>query len=287
VHQSGSYVELNAIAVLDTTPAESLGVGTYDDRDTRIIKSPGWTQSNYTGMYNDTFQYSTVVNSSISLAFTGGKVEYIFHKDFNLGIAYIYVDGELVDTVNQYHSSLILQQNWVSEAFSSGTHIMNIVHSSGGVITFESLRILEAPTPTPTYTQTFSPSPTFTNTPIISSTPIPTRTSTSTFTASPTLSVTPTITPTPIPSEPAPQGLLSAQYLYDGDGTMVRGIVNGTITFYPGRYYNKEVTAGSTKIQKFYFAGTMTTCTATGAACCMCRDKDPGERHGRAKLGAG
>jgi RHS repeat-associated protein len=45
----------------------------------------------------------------------------------------------------------------------------------------------------------------------------------------------------------------TTQFIYDGDGIMVKGVVNSTTTFYPGRHYNKEVTSTATKVQKFYF----------------------------------
>lgn len=55
-------------------------------------------------------------------------------------------------------------------------------------------------------------------------------------------------------------------------GRMMRGTINGLAIFYPGRHYNKEVSPGATKIQKFYFAGTVTTCPASHEARCRgCR----------------
>jgi hypothetical protein len=39
---------------------------------------------------------------------------------------------------------------------------------------------------------------------------------------------------------------------------MVKGIVNSTTTYYPGRHLNKEVSSVGTKVQKFYFAAGMT-----------------------------
>lgn len=82
-------------------------------------------------------------------------------------------------------------------------------------------------------------------------------------TVSQTATNAPTVTPTPLASEPAPQALTGAQYAYDGDGTMMRGTINDQTTFYPGRHYNKEVSPGATKIQKFYFAGTITIAIRT------------------------
>ncbi|MBW8012824.1 MAG: hypothetical protein FVQ83_16530 [Chloroflexi bacterium] len=46
-----------------------------------------------------------------------------------------------------------------------------------------------------------------------------------------------------------------ATYLYDGDGNMVKSVVNGVTTFYAGRHYQVEVDGGDTTIRKYYAAG--------------------------------
>jgi RHS repeat-associated protein len=71
------------------------------------------------------------------------------------------------------------------------------------------------------------------------------------------------MTATLIPTEPTPEPLQHAWYFYDGDGNMVKGIINSITTYYPGRYYNKEVTTAGTKVQKFYFALGMTIAIRT------------------------
>ncbi|MHC1781887.1 MAG: hypothetical protein AB9891_03805 [Anaerolineaceae bacterium] len=44
---------------------------------------------------------------------------------------------------------------------------------------------------------------------------------------------------------------------------MVKGIVNTTTIYYPGRHYNLEVTAAGEKAQKFFFAGGVTIAVRT------------------------
>ncbi len=111
---------------------------------------------------------------------------------------------------------------------------------------------LATATPTATeYTPTTTPTPTATLLP----------SATATFT--PTHTGVPTSTSAPLPPEPAPQTLTGAQYTYDGDGTLMRGTLNGTTTFYPGRHYNKEIAPGGVKVQKFYFAGAVTIAVRT------------------------
>jgi RHS repeat-associated protein len=101
-------------------------------------------------------------------------------------------------------------------------------------------RLPAKPTSTPTLTPTLTSTPTLT----------------ATFTPTPTQTNTPT--PTQIPTEPAPAPLQQASYLYDGDGNMVRGTVNGVVTYYPTRGYNKQVDGVEVTIQKQYTFGSQT-----------------------------
>ncbi|KPL71982.1 hypothetical protein ADN00_15875 [Ornatilinea apprima] len=63
---------------------------------------------------------------------------------------------------------------------------------------------------------------------------------------------TPTLTTTTTPETG------QASYLYDGDGNLARGIVNGVVTFYPGRHYNREVDDANGTVKKFYTLGRAT-----------------------------
>jgi RHS repeat-associated protein len=78
-------------------------------------------------------------------------------------------------------------------------------------------------------------------------------------TTSPTYGPTPTLTP--IPTEEAPVPLQSATYLYDGDGNLVKSVVNSTLghtttTNFPGNHYSVEKKGGALKVQKHYTAGS-------------------------------
>jgi len=49
----------------------------------------------------------------------------------------------------------------------------------------------------------------------------------------------------------------------DGDGNLARGIVNGVVTFYPGRHYNREVDGANVTVKKFYTLGSTTVAVRT------------------------
>ena len=89
----------------------------------------------------------------------------------------------------------------------------------------------------------------------------PTATATATITGTLTVSVTPSTTP--IPAETPPPPLQEAAYTYDGDGNMVKGVVNGVETYYPGRHYNEEVDGSTSTVKKFYAMGSTTVAVRT------------------------
>jgi RHS repeat-associated protein len=57
-------------------------------------------------------------------------------------------------------------------------------------------------------------------------------------------------------TELPPAPLQNAQYYYDGDGNLVKSVVNGTTTYYPSTAYQEEVSStGSSKFFKYYSLG--------------------------------
>ena len=67
------------------------------------------------------------------------------------------------------------------------------------------------------------------------------------------------LTIAPIPTPVTGQ----ASYLYDGNGNLARGIINGVVTFYPGRHYNREVDGAAVTVKKFYTLGSTTVAVRT------------------------
>jgi RHS repeat-associated protein len=110
--------------------------------------------------------------------------------------------------------------------------------------------ITETPTETftPTITLTPSDTPVPSDTPTPSETPTPTETATETATATSTSSPTATATAVPIPGE--------AQYVYDGDGNMVKSVIGDVTTYYAGSTYEKKVVGSEQVERKYYFAGS-------------------------------
>ncbi len=64
-------------------------------------------------------------------------------------------------------------------------------------------------------------------------------------------------------AEPPVEALVSAEYVYDGDGNLMKAVVNEVVTFYPGGHYNLEVDGETETVKKFYAVGSLTIAVRT------------------------
>jgi RHS repeat-associated protein len=55
-------------------------------------------------------------------------------------------------------------------------------------------------------------------------------------------------------------------YKYDGDGSLVKSVIDGKITYYPSSYYEKRVNGTQTTILKYYYAGSARIAVREGSA---------------------
>ncbi|NSW52155.1 MAG: hypothetical protein HPY85_06600 [Anaerolineae bacterium] len=126
----------------------------------------------------------------------------------------------------------------------------------------ETLEASLTPTMVLTPTETLEPSPTPTETLEPSPTPTPTATQemvpTETETLTPSATFTPTVTTESSPTAEV-AGMASfttIQYVYDGDGTMVKSIIDGVTTYYVGGIYELKVnTTTQTETELKYYTG--------------------------------
>jgi RHS repeat-associated protein len=79
-------------------------------------------------------------------------------------------------------------------------------------------------------------------------------TETPTITAAATIAGTPTATS--IPTEPTPEPLQNATYTYDGDGNLVKSVINDKSTYLLGKLYQKKINGAVTTIMKYYSSGS-------------------------------
>ena len=116
----------------------------------------------------------------------------------------------------------------------------------------------ETPVPTETVYSTETVTPTDTETITVTETPTETPTPTPVETQTPTATETPqpTQTPTIIPTSTTTPSNGLVEYIYDGDGNLVKSIINGVETYYPNANYQFQITGSLHVETKYYSAGS-------------------------------
>ena len=86
---------------------------TYDDTASALVYVGNWShvanQSYTGGDYDNTESFSDTAGDSVSISFTGTAIRWIGSTTSNHGIATVYLDGNLVATVDTYSASEIFQ----------------------------------------------------------------------------------------------------------------------------------------------------------------------------------
>jgi hypothetical protein len=127
---TSSTVEQSHITV-DLSPRTGFS---YDDTSSALVYQGSWThasnQSWTVGDYKGTESFSDTAGDSVSVTFSGTAIRVIAPKDSNHGIADIYLDGTLVDSVDTYAPSKLYQVVLYDVyGLTAGTHVLKIAVS--------------------------------------------------------------------------------------------------------------------------------------------------------------
>ncbi|MEZ0395979.1 MAG: C1 family peptidase [Anaerolineales bacterium] len=150
VHKTGTYIDLDAVTVMNVPPPGPLNPGTYEDTDTNIIYTADWTPYTGSGPTSNTLYYSTALNGEATFQINGNRFSLTYTAHINRGVAEIYVDGALYASLNQYNSSLAWQNVWMSGLLPGATpHTIRIVHKTGAVVDLDAVAVMNVPPPSP------------------------------------------------------------------------------------------------------------------------------------------
>ncbi|MBN2385664.1 MAG: trypsin-like serine protease [Anaerolineales bacterium] len=150
VHDSGSTIDVDAIAVMNTTPPLPLELGTVDDASPSLIFSGNWATYSGAGPYLNTLHYSNATGNEAVFAINGNSFRLTYTANTARGTVGIYVDGALYQTLNQYSATTVWQKTWTSGILPGATpHDIRIVHASGGIIDVDAITVLDSTPPPP------------------------------------------------------------------------------------------------------------------------------------------
>jgi hypothetical protein len=101
--------------------------GTYDDTDPRIVLHAPWMRdTQFQEAYGHTLTYTNIPGASISFAFTGKSVTYVYTRAHNRGIAEVWIDDRLRDRLDLYSPDTEWEKRTTYDGLGSGTHVVRI-----------------------------------------------------------------------------------------------------------------------------------------------------------------
>jgi hypothetical protein len=99
----------------------------YDDRDSALVYSKGWTDVKNKKAYEESFKRTDRDKASVKLNFTGQSFSILYRGDEGFGKMEVYVDGKLVGTIKQGKETGF-QLRWdLPDQLESGKHKLKLV----------------------------------------------------------------------------------------------------------------------------------------------------------------
>jgi len=140
VHASGTYVDIDAIEIIQVTP---LGAGKYDDTNSAWAYIGNWTAYTGNGPYNNTMHFSATTGDFATLVFQGTNFILTYTGNTNRGQIQVYIDNVLKGTINENNPTLVWQKTANGPSpVTNGSHILKLVHSSGAYVDIDAIQII-------------------------------------------------------------------------------------------------------------------------------------------------
>ncbi|MDQ3004751.1 MAG: right-handed parallel beta-helix repeat-containing protein [Chloroflexota bacterium] len=112
--------------VSTASPAPTLET-IYNDTHPGFVYSTNWQNVNHNKAYAGSYKLTTMTGSSVTLNFTGRSFSLLYTTGLNFGMLDIYVDNQLIATLNQKTSQIYFQKRWDSAQLSAGAHVLKLV----------------------------------------------------------------------------------------------------------------------------------------------------------------
>ena len=101
--------------------------GFYDDFHPEVLYASNWYHdTQFSQPKNGTISYSDTAWASVEFSFYGTGIQYYYTKAFNRGIAYVYIDGQYVGSVDQYSPTIEWQSSRMFGGLARGLHTIRI-----------------------------------------------------------------------------------------------------------------------------------------------------------------
>ena len=122
-------------------PMSIMGINKYDDAHAAWVYSAGFPALTTAGPYDGTLHYSNTIGESAMFGFDGSQFLLTYTSNNNRGKLNVFVDGNYVDTINEYAATQVWQTEWASGNLGAGPHIVEFVDASGTIVDIDAIEI--------------------------------------------------------------------------------------------------------------------------------------------------
>jgi murein DD-endopeptidase MepM/ murein hydrolase activator NlpD len=122
-------------------PQPAVEPGTYDDTDSNILYSAGWTTHTVSGPANNTLHVSNAIGNSASLTFSGTKASLIYSQNPGYGGMLVDINYVYVSSPANNAATPVFQQRWDSPSLPLGTYTVTFTHDSGAAVDIDAIII--------------------------------------------------------------------------------------------------------------------------------------------------
>ncbi len=100
----------------------------YNDKNPALIYSENWQNVQRNRAYKDSFKSTTRAGSFVTFSFTGQSFSIIYTVGLNFGRVEVYIDNQLITTLDQKASQNLFQQRWDYQGLLPvGVHELKLV----------------------------------------------------------------------------------------------------------------------------------------------------------------
>lgn len=105
----------------------------YDDKDSAFVYSAGWEDRYIKDAYNGSHKLTNLNDASVTFTFTGQSFSILYRGGPNYGKMKVYIDGVMVDTLDQKLPSYKSQARWdYAGQLTPGSHTLQLVFVNFG-----------------------------------------------------------------------------------------------------------------------------------------------------------
>jgi len=101
-----------------------------DNADASVVYAGTWNNDSGSSFYNSTAKYTSTQGSAVEFIFTGNAIRWCGQKDTNFGTAQIYIDDNLMGTVNCNGPAATQSVLYENTNLTTGIHKIRIVNAT-------------------------------------------------------------------------------------------------------------------------------------------------------------